>query len=273
MKQSTFSLIFGASLFFLVFSSFVGFEAQNASLLPNSSILKRVEGGIGIGAFSKVRKQGDEKILIQYIDKNGKRVTAEASTGQTGTKHKDDDLKKGDSREVKAERIKKAINTSPQLQGQVKATRHGFIVIVEALSPNKGIEKFHVTDNANEQKNKSYIELPAETIRKMKGLIPKPSYVGRVIMIGGIEGVDDDDLPASVTIGTARWKKEWPTSEFSDLPGLISTIVKDLVSHGIKARLENPYSIKIDLDPTIDHELIYGNTDVGIHQSAGVGFE
>ncbi len=257
--------------FALIPISFLGFlpftSHQQKIAESRSEAIRFREGGIGFGAFTKARKTNDEVITIQYIDKDGKRVTKEFLTGEQGSKNADDDLKKGCTKEEMAERVKKAINTN--LSGVVQATRASFTVSVVATPPNKGIEKFHVTNHTRGKHNQQFIVFPGEPNKKLS----QEHYVGRIIMIGGIAGEDDDGNPSTVTVGTQRWEKTWNPSTFSTLEGMVSTIVDELVAHGIQATLENPFSIKIVLDEQVDHGLIYGDTDVGIEQYAGVGIE
>ncbi len=265
------------ALFFLPFSIlplivFSGWISGSKTAGPETSVSlapKPKENGVGILQLKKARKDGDYAITIQFLDSDGKRHSVSVSTGKAGTKHKDDDIKKGTSAEDKAKKLTEAINKNPELQGKVHAVRVGHVVNIEKDGDGKGVVRVTIQDGTDELGDHAEVSYPEKA---SQSVVPPDPEVARVIMIGFVQGLDDDDQPANVTVGTNKWVGTWATQNYQVLADLVQAIKDDLVQHGIQASLENPFSIRIELDD-LDGGVIFGNTDCGIHMQASSGSE
>ena len=227
------------------------------------------EGGIGIGAFAQAGAAGDEIITIILLDKDGKRVEVVAKTGKFGSSNKLDDIKKKLSGPLKAELIAKSINRDAA--GLVIVRRAGHVLTLQAKAPYRGVVRVRVSNNTRQHRNKVKVSYPMFVQPRAELVVAPDVELARVIMIGGIEGLDDDGAPSVLQLGTERWVGNWLPQRYGSLERLIRKVCKDLQVHGIQAMLENPFSIRIDLDPSLDGGLVYGNTDLGIQQMAASG--
>lgn len=166
----------------------------------------------------------------------------------------------------KAVAIKDAIEGDEILNEKVSVSVQGHVVTMSAKAPYEGLRALGTKGKPKETGNRAGISYPATALA---AAAPEPDPVGRVIMFGA--------MPRSagyvVQVGTDRWVGTWDPSQFASVAKMMIQIQSDLVANGINAVLENPWSLKLVLDPTLDGGLRWGNSAPDIEQWISVGHD
>jgi len=218
------------------------------------------DGGVGIGYFSPVKKQGDEIITLSYYDEDNQLITLSCQTGQPGSKHTGDDLPKGMSGSDKAQRIADAINQAHDPSGAsypVSAHATGHVVTVGVVRAGKGIKKFKVTNNTRQIRNK-------QSVSKSYGDGEAGHQESYIYLSGRVMGLDDDLGASEIHIGTDHYQAALHPMHPMSIEKAARELVRDLVNHRVAASLVLPTVIRIILDDEQDGKTHYGCSDAGM---------
>lgn len=225
------------------------------------------------------KDNGDEILSFTYKDgPTAPKKTVELQTGQTGTANIGDDITKGTTAAQKAEKLVAAINAkAAEIAGAgnplpFQATAAGHTISLVTNAPNHSLDNLRLTNNTNQKRDK--VKISKDPAALAMAAPPSPPervtvQVAHVIFIGGLQGTNDDGLPAEVRLGTDRHEVVAQTSAFDSLEAMCAFLVRALVSNGVAASLVLPTVVRIDLDET-DDGVVYGCDDTSVHHSASI---